>query len=316
MPLGTEQGESWLNPDAKVLVESFLQAVAGAPRSLLMLDYDGTLAPFHEDRQGAFPYPGISQVVQRIVHTGKTRVVIVSGRDAKEVIPLLGIEPNLEFWGLHGSQRLKADGSANVAPLDDHTAKALETAKDWLRDQDLQDAAEFKTGSIAVHWRGLSETEASAVRVRVLLGWTPIARQSGLKLLAFDGGVEIRAYNPNKGDAVRTILSEMDSHAPVAYLGDDITDEQAFQALNEYSLGGQFPNDPASKTRHLTVLVRSRWRQTAAQVWLRPPDEVLALLERWLQASRDGSNQDKPNQNESNRDEPMTLQPTAMRQQL
>ena len=35
----------------------------------------------------------------------------------------------------------------------------------------------------------------------------------------------------NKGDAMRTILAEMDADAPVAYLGDDQSDEDAFRAL-------------------------------------------------------------------------------------
>jgi len=80
-------------------IESFLRTVAWAPRSLLMLDFDGTLAPFQKEREKAFPYPGIKSVLQEILEVGKTRVVIVSGRDATELIPLLAIEPHLEVLG-------------------------------------------------------------------------------------------------------------------------------------------------------------------------------------------------------------------------
>lgn len=265
-----------LTARAKPKVESLLQAVARAPQSLLMLDYDGTLAPFREDPGQAFPYPGISPLLQEIVRVSKTRVVIISGRDAKDVISLLGIEPHPEVWGLHGLQRIKPDGSADLAPVDELAVEALGAADNWLRYQHLRHTAEFKTGSIAVHWRGLDEIEAESIRGRVLLGWAPIASRSHMNLLEFDGGIEIRATETDKGHAVRTVMSEMDPGTPTAYLGDDNTDEHAFQAVNG---------------RGLTVLVRPGWRQTAAQLWISPPDEVLSLLTRWLGAclERDGS---------------------------
>jgi trehalose 6-phosphate phosphatase len=248
-------------------LESFLQTVACARRSLLMLDFDGTLAPFHHDRGKVLPYPGITPVLQEILEAGKTRVVIVSGRDAMELIPLLALEPHLEVWGLHGLQRLKADGSIEVSALDETTLRALAVADEWLATQQLQHTAEFKAGSIAVHWRGLNLPEAQDIHRRVMLGWTDIAKHSGLDLLQFDGGVEIRSTNANKGAAVRTLLGEMNSDAPAAYLGDDTTDEEAFEAIN--GLG-------------LSILVRPVWRPTAAQFWLKPPHELLDLLTRWL----------------------------------
>jgi trehalose 6-phosphate phosphatase len=261
-----------LNSDAKPQVESLIQAVSRAPQSLLMLDYDGTIAPFRQDPEQAFPYPGVSRLLQQIVRTGKTRLVIISGRDASEVVPLLNIDPHPEVWGLHGLQRLKPDGSVELSPLDESTLAALGAAEDWLLYQHLQHAAELKTGSIAVHWRGLSECETEAIRGRVLLGWTVIAKDTGLDLLEFNGGVEIRAPEADKGDAVRTILSEMNSDTPAAYLGDDTTDEHAFQAVNG---------------RGLSILVRPRWRRTAAQWWLTPPDEVLDFLNLWFLACQE-----------------------------
>jgi trehalose 6-phosphate phosphatase len=263
-----------LNSNAEDLIEPLLRAVAKAPRSLLMLDYDGTLAPFHKHRDQAFSYPGISALLQEIVGTGRTRVAIVSGRDVGEIIPLLNFKPYPEIWGLHGSQRQWPDGSFHLVPINEMTVQGLAKANQWLRQQNLQHTAEFKNGSIAVHWRGLSETQAREIRSRVLLGWTSLAKQAEMNLLEFDGGVEIRAHNPNKGDAVRIILSEMSSGTPAAYLGDDITDEHAFEALNTYPRKGET----------LSVLVRPHLRQTAAQLWLRPPNEVLALLQRWFEA--------------------------------
>jgi trehalose 6-phosphate phosphatase len=265
----SQDKEKGLKPDGKSLIESLLERVSRAPQSLLMLDYDGTLAPFRKNRDEAFPYPGFALLLQEIVCTGRTRVVVISGRDANELIPLLEIEPRPEVWGLHGLQRINPDGSVELSALDEPTIEALSAAEDWLIYQNLQHTAEFKTGSIAVHWRGLGECDAESLRGRVILGWKPIANHTHLHLMEFDGGIEIRARDADKGDAVRTIISEMPPGTPAAYFGDDTTDEHAFEAMNG---------------RGLSVLVRPRYRGSAAQVWLKPPFEVFDVLAQWLNA--------------------------------
>ena len=115
--------------------------------------------------------------------------------------------------------------------LDVQTLDGLSDADRWLTYQQLRHAAEFKTGGVAVHWRGLSETEVEDLRSRVLLGWRPIAERNGLDLLEFDGGVEIRARYANKGDAVRMVLDEISPDSPVAYLGDDALTPIGSEAL-------------------------------------------------------------------------------------
>jgi trehalose 6-phosphate phosphatase len=270
-PQALKQG-GVLRANDKRQIDSLLSAVARAPQSLLMLDYDGTLAPFHQDPKQAFPHPGFSPLLQQIVNSGRTRLIIISGRDANELIPLLNISPRPELWGLHGLQRLKTDGGVELSPMDPATLSTLEAAEEWLRYQHLEHTAEFKTGSIAVHWRGLDECDAEGIRGRVLMGWTPLAKYTPLDLLEFDGGVEIRAHNSDKGDVIRTILSEVASDAPAVYLADDTTDEQAFQVLNG---------------RGLSVLVRPRWRRTAAPVWFIPPDDVFSFLSGWLLACQE-----------------------------
>jgi trehalose-6-phosphatase len=72
-----------------------------------------------------------------------------------------------------------------------------------------------------------------------------------MELLEFDGGIEMRMPGRDKGDAVRTILDEIGPEAPVAYLGDDATDERAFLALG---------------TRGLSVLVRPESRNCCRPV--------------------------------------------------
>ena len=234
-----------------------------------MLDYDGTLAPFSTRRNQAFPYPGVQQLLQQIILTGHTRVVIVSGRDVRDTADLLNLDPSPEIWGLHGLQNRKPDGTTRMCMLDQPTLDALADADSWLEYQDVRRTAEFKTGSIAVHWRGLNEHGIEELRGRVLLGWRPIAERTGLELLEFDGGIEICSREADKGEAVRFLLQSSPG-APSAYLGDDATDERAFLAIHG---------------RGLSVLVRPKWRNTNAQLWLKPPDQLLFFLTEWLQSA-------------------------------
>jgi trehalose 6-phosphate phosphatase len=260
-----------LRPELQSQLSPFLQSVAQASHAVLLLDYDGTLAPFHIRRDQAYPYPGVALLLQEIVRNARTRVIVITGRDAEDILPLLNVHPRPEVWGVHGLQRLNTDGSMKMPQLDERTLNGLSDADRWLGYQQLRHTAEFKAGSIAVHWRGLSANDAEDLRARALLGWRPIAEHNGLNLLEFDGGIEIRAFEADKGDAVRAFLDEISPNTPVAYLGDDNTDEAAFRAMQERVEQGS----------GISVLVRPIWRETAAQFWLQPPDELLDFLGLW-----------------------------------
>jgi trehalose 6-phosphate phosphatase len=250
-----------------------MNTVAQSPLSALLLDYDGTLAPFCLDRTQARPYPGITALLQEIIANGRSRVVIITGRNAHEAIPLLEVHPRPEIWGCHGLERLRPDGTYETPYVDEPVRNALADADRWLRDQALHERAEFKTGAVAIHWRGMDEAAAAETRARVLPGWLPIAQRTPMELLEFDGGIEMRMPGRDKGDAVRTILNEIGPQVPVAYLGDDLTDERAFIALNGVGL---------------SVLVRPKWRKTAAAMWVKPPEGLREFLRGWLQAGREG----------------------------
>jgi trehalose 6-phosphate phosphatase len=251
-------------------IEEFLRSVEKSMLSALLLDYDGTLAPFSTDRTRAMPYEGVVDRLRAIVRNGRTRLVVITGRDAREVGPLLHLEPPPEIWGAHGLQRLWPDGTCEMPEISPQVRQVLRDAEGWLNYQGLAHLAEIKIGSIAIHWRTLDEMAASELRSRILLGWSRLADRSSLQLLEFDGGLELHVAGVDKGTAVRTILSEVGLDVPIAYLGDDATDENAFEALAGHGL---------------TVLVRPAPRRTLAQVWLRTPEELLEFLSLWEKAT-------------------------------
>ena len=249
--------------DVELHLQRFFDELSRARASAMLLDYDGTVAPFRPDRYEAVPYAGVSTLLTEIMNTGHTRVVLITGRQAHEVIPLLGIEPHPEIWGVQGLQRLRSDDSYDLPHLDEIATQALTEADAWLDGLGLHHLAEHKPGGLAIHWRGLSHRQQCDIHKSVLRGWLPVADHTGMVLQEFDGGVEIRMSDRNKGYAVRTILAEMDMEAPLAYLGDDESDEDAFRALQDRGLG---------------VLVRPHRRETSADVWLKPPTDLLVFL--------------------------------------
>jgi|SRR5215813_1266298 len=250
-------------------LRQFFEELSRAPQSAMILDYDGTLCPFQLDRDKAFPYPGVSILLTQIMNIGHTRVVLVTGRPAPEVIALLGIQPHPEVWGEYGMQRLRPDAPCEWPLVNEPATRALAEADAWIEELNLHHLAEHKPGALALHWRGLPCSEQSDLRTLIMNGWIPIAQRLGMLVQEFDGGVEMRIAYRNKADAVRTVLAEMGPETQVTYLGDDETDEESFSVLPETGIG---------------VLVRSQWRESAADVWLEPPSDLLVFLCYWLEA--------------------------------
>ena len=258
---------------ARVDLAAFLERVAEATERVLMLDYDGTLAPFNERPECAVPYAEVVPILEAIAQAGGTRVVIVSGRPADEVPPLLSLTVRPEIWGSHGWERLMPDGTRIVEQPGAEALAALAAGVSAVADM-LQDGArlERKLASVALHWRGLPPRVTQELHERADAAWRPIAAGGAAELLRFDGGLELRSVGCNKQSAVKAVLSETSPDSAVAYLGDDMTDEDAFRAV---------------KLRGLGVLVRPELRETEADVWLKPPDELLAFLRRWTVRRQD-----------------------------
>jgi trehalose-phosphatase len=253
-------------------LEEFFCAFGGAPNPLLLLDYDGTLAPFRVDRFQARPWAGVRELLARIQRQGRTHMVVVTGRPAAEIAPLLGLEPALEVWGLHGAERLYPDGRRELEDAPEETRARLDELRERLRRDSLGGLFEDKANAAVMHWRGASPRMAKLIELRARALFEPLAQLDGLALLEFEAGLELRAGR-DKGGAVEALVEEYGAGGPVAFLGDDLTDEAAFRAVN------------AAAGAHLSVLVRREGRETAAEVWLRPPGEVLGFLGRWAEAA-------------------------------
>jgi trehalose-phosphatase len=245
----------------------FARRLAATGRAVLLLDYDGTLAPFEVDPSAVRPWPGLCAALDALLATGRARIVVVTGRYLGDAPPLLGTREQPEIWGSHGRERLLPDGRYEITPAGAAAAAALAKGRDWAPAIEAAGGrCETKPGSIAFHWRGADIAQIARIRALVSEAYLVEKLDAVLDLCPFDGGLELRARDTDKGTVVEAILAEADPDTPVAYLGDDVTDEDAFRALRGRGLG---------------VLVRPERRRTAADTWVRPPEGLLALLRSW-----------------------------------
>jgi trehalose-phosphatase len=256
-----------LNPT--IDLSHFFKRLKSEPSNLLFLDYDGTLAPFKTNPQEAIPYPGIRKILSRLIECEKTRLVIVSGRYTQEIIPLLNLDSPPEIWGSHGLERLKPGGDYQIAEVVAQNQKFLKEAEEAAILLKGEARLENKPGCLALHWRGLDKVAIKQIIQKIEPVWEKLSEDGQLNLSKFDGGLELRVPGKDKGDAVREVLQEMSDTSPVAYLGDDLTDEDAFSAL---------------KNRGLKVLVRDEFKSTLADVWIQPPRELMDFLQKWQEA--------------------------------
>ncbi len=220
-------------PASLLTDDTFWRRVQAAPRRFLGLDYDGTLAPFKVDRLAAVPSTGVVQALHAISAT-TTRVAIISGRRLDEVLTLLGLddaELELDVVGSHGYEVRRAGEATKLVPLSTTQAPGLRRAAELLAGH--ADRLERKAASLALHTRGLDPGEAARLEAEAaaIFDAEVTTAVSDLACRPFDGGVELRAVGVDKGTALTELLAHEPDDALCVYVGDDRTDEDAFEVV-------------------------------------------------------------------------------------
>lgn len=240
------------------------RALRPAERWLVVVDFDGTLAPIVDHPDLATPAPGALAALRALIDA--TAVAVVSGRPVADVRRRLEDLP-IAYAGGHGAELLLGDGRS--APLVDPAAVAdtLDAAERELRtlvDDEPGWLVERKAASLAVHHRLANEdsVDTYAPRVQALLARR---RQEapGFDVLTGKAVVEMRATGADKGAALERIATEASGRTPLV-LGDDMTDEDAFRV---------------ARSRHgRAILVSEVARPTLATDRISDPAAVVRLL--------------------------------------
>lgn len=235
--------------------------LAATERLLVALDFDGTIAPLVEHPREARATDRAEAAIARLVALPDTRVALVSGRALASLGEVASPPEGVLLSGSHGVE-LKLDTGAITLDLRD--AELLKLAQLTRVVEEVSAAhegtrVEHKPAGLALHTRGLTSSAATAAqlaaRQRVAAELDGITVRSGKSVLEFS------VRSTDKGESF-TRLRQHAGATGAIYLGDDVTDEDAFASLDEGDLG-----------------VKVGQGKSIAPFRVRNPDDVAELLE-------------------------------------
>ncbi|MBR0551363.1 trehalose-phosphatase [Stakelama marina] len=242
-------------------------ALANPPRDLLrgsslFLDFDGTLVEIAARPDGIEVDARLRSLVKHLAAALDGRLAIVSGRPMQSIAEYLG--EGFAVSGSHGLEMRWADGREVVPArpdgLDTATAELKAFAEHW--DGVLIEEKPFGVG---LHYREAAAEAEDASRLLV----EQLADATGLKLQAGKKVFELRLAGAHKGAAIAAFMDTppFAGSSPV-FLGDDVTDEDGFEAVAQLGGAGILVGDV---------------RPTLARYRL---DDVTATLD-WLEAAKE-----------------------------
>ncbi len=219
------------DPQLEIAVAAF----AARSRVLVAVDFDGTLSPFVIDPLQARAVPGALEALRAAAALDGVTVAVVSGRDLATLEMLTGIgrQDGITLVGSHGAQTNLAgqDTLTRESLLDAETTASLSVVRDELeaiRSRYPTVRLEQKPAAVALHTRGLDPSVAAAATAAALeVG----QRYPRVHLMPGKDVVELTVLEPDKGRVVLELARATGSEATL-YLGDDVTDEKAFAALD------------------------------------------------------------------------------------
>lgn len=230
------------------------------------LDYDGTLTPIVSKPEDAILTDEMRAVVKEL--SQNHNVAIVSGRDKKDVQKRVSLE-NLIYAGSHGFDISGPHGMEMQHEQGKQALPELDEAEQRLKSECAGISGcqvERKKFSIAIHYRNADPSQVDMIKQKV----SHIHQQ--YSSLQMNDGKMIVELQPDidwdKGKAVLWLMQKMDlepeNTLPV-YIGDDLTDEHAFQALKDKGIG---------------ILVGEHGSETAANYILDNVSQVRKFLQK------------------------------------
>lgn len=211
---------------------------ANPKQAAILFDIDGTLAPIVRNAADAHVPEGTRQLLIRVAR-GYGLVACVSGRQASDARAMVAIG-TIAYLGSHGAELLKPGWTE--AKVDDGLEDWARRVRDFGRDVDtaeirkLRIRLEDKRVIVAFHWRGAPDEAAAKAAVDEIASRAQAAgfrTHWGRKVLEIRPPVRI-----DKGAGIATLLADTDIDQAL-YVGDDVTDLDAFRMLGQLVDDGQ-----------------------------------------------------------------------------
>ena len=207
-----------------------------ARRPAVFFDFDGTLSDIVNDPGAARLVPGAAEALQQLVE--RCPVAVLSGRDLADVIERVGL-PGIWYAGSHGFELTAPDGAHHQNDTAAATVPVLEEVAGELREQPGSIpgiVVEHKRFGVAVHYRNAARDRVGEVSAAVHAA----GRRHALRVTTGREVIELRPdIDWDKGKTLRWVIDHLQQagsqtlSAPLVpiYVGDDITDEDAFDAV-------------------------------------------------------------------------------------
>lgn len=253
-----------------------------AARTVIGLDFDGTLSPIVDDPTRAHIHPEARDVLVALAEQ-VAAIAVVTGRPARQALDLGGLEEvgdalaasgkELFVFGQYGNERWSSSrrrimgarpprGLASFERDLPRTLRNAGVADAWIEDKGL---------AVAVHTRRLPDPDAAFDRLLTPL--TDLAHRHGLVLEPGRSVIEVRSAGSHKGLVVHRLAAVLDAEG-FLFAGDDLGDVEAFEALADLDGEGLATLRVCSASSEESALI------DMSDVVVRGPGGVLDLLRR------------------------------------
>ncbi|MBM9459446.1 trehalose-phosphatase [Nocardioides sp. zg-536] len=256
--------------------------VQAAARTVVGLDFDGTLSPIVADPTAAHIHPDARDVLVELAEE-VAAIAVITGRPARQALDLGGLEEvgdalqaagkELYVFGQYGNERWTSTRRRIVGARPPRGLATFE--RDLPRLLRRADAAEAfiedKGLAVAVHTRRLPDPDGAFERL--LPPMRELAERNGLVLEPGRAVIEVRSAGSHKGLVVQRLATVLDADG-FLFAGDDLGDVEAFEALDELATAGVDVLKVCSASDEQSALAEM------SDVVVRGPEGVLALLAR------------------------------------
>jgi len=252
---------------SQLLANNLAKVVQGVGDFLLLLDIDGTLSEFHPDPQQSFiSRDNLAILAQLRKHLP---IWLVTGRsvaDARRLtaplkLPVIGSH-GLQCDNLINSYSLVDINLAQLQQIIQSVVNATGDHAHWRIEQ--------KPFGVALHFREHPELAASALTIMQGIGHD----FKDWQLKAGKCVYELLPQGVDKGSAIHHVLNHYHPHCRPIFIGDDVTDEAGFIAVQSY---GDTPNKKGSDIKGIGVKVG--YEPTHAHYYVSDVSAVTALLQ-------------------------------------
>ncbi len=203
-----------------------------AQRRCILLDYDGTLAPYQKLPSLATPSDELILLLQELTSDPANEIVIISGRDADTLEKWLGDLP-MNMIAEHGAcVRYKGEEWKELVNINTEWKEQVRPMMQLFVDRCAGSFIEEKKSTLAWHYRN-TNTELGFMRSRELRNnLLQLTANTSLQVIDGNRVLEVRMIGVDKGAAATNMLAQIEPDF-ILCIGDDATDEDMFRALKD-----------------------------------------------------------------------------------